>query len=264
MTPFVTIVAVTLLAAITLVVVLALRLEQPWLQPWAILRAIVQLGILSLILNGVISNRWLVAAFLTVMVGAATWVIFRRLGVAPRYLPALAVTVIVASAVPLLIVFATGAVAFSPRFLLALGGIVIGNTMTVCTLMGRSLGSLYLSQRDEMEAWLSLGATPRRSAVRAVRSAASTALIPSTDQTRTTGIVTLPGAFVGAVFAGASPIQAAQFQIVVLAAILAAGALSAASFSGVFGAPEVLPLDARPLGGHRSQSPAGPSASAEA
>lgn len=254
MTPLVTIIALALLAAITLAVVLALRLENPWLQPWAILRAVVQLGILSVILGGVISSRWWVAVFLAVMVAAATWVVYRRLRVPARFLLPIAGTVVVASAIPLLVVFATGAVAFSPRYLLALGGIVVGNTMTVCTLMGRSLGSLYLSQRDEMEAWLSLGATPRRSALRAVRSAASTALIPSTDQTRTTGIVTLPGAFVGAVFAGASPLQAAQFQVVVLAAILAAGALTAASFTGVFGAPAVLPLDERPLGGRRTPS----------
>ena len=254
MTPFVTITAVALLAAITLAVVFALRLEHPWLQPLAILRAVVQLGILSVILGGVISSAWMVAAFLAVMVTAATWVVYRRLRVAPRYLPPIVGTVIAASAIPLVVVFATGAVAGSPRYLLALGGIVIGNTMTVCTLMGRSLGSLYLSQRDEMEAWLSIGATPRRSALRAARSAASTALIPSTDQTRTTGIVTLPGAFVGAVFAGASPIQAAQFQIVVLAAILAAGALTAASFTALFGAPEVLPLDERPLGGRHTPS----------
>jgi putative ABC transport system permease protein len=253
-TPFVTIIAVALLAAITLAVVFALRLEHPWLQPWAILRAVVQLGILSVILGGLINSAWAVAAFLAVMVTAATWVVYRRLGVAPRYLLPIVGTVIAASAIPLTVVFATGAVAGSPRYLLALGGIVIGNTMTVCTLMGRSLGSLYLAQRDEMEAWLSIGATPRLSALRAVRSAASTALIPSTDQTRTTGIVTLPGAFVGAVFAGASPIQAAQFQIVVLAAILAAGALTVASFTAIFGAPEVLPLDERPLGGCRTAS----------
>ena len=254
MTPFVTIIAVALLAAITLIVVIALRLEHPWLQPWAILRAAVQLGILSVILGGVISNVWLVVAFLAVMVTAATWVVYRRLGVAPRYLLAIVGTVIAASALPLTVVFATGAIAGSPRYLLALGGIVIGNTMTVCTLMGRSLGSLYFSQRDEIEAWLSVGATPRRSALRAVRSAASLALMPSTDQTRSTGIVTLPGAFVGAVFAGASPLQAAQFQIVVLAAVLAAGALSAASFTAVFGAPEVLPLEERALGERRARS----------
>lgn len=249
MNPLLTIVATAALGAITLAVVLALRLEHPWLQPLAIARAVVQLGILSIVLNGVISSGWWVAVFLTVMVFAATWVVFRRLQLALRFLGAIIVTVVLSAALPLTVIFTVGAVAPSPRYLLAVGGIVIGNTMTVCTLMGRSLGTLFLSQRDELEAWLSLGATPRRSALRAVRSAASTALIPSTDQTRTTGIVTLPGAFVGAVFAGASPIEAAQFQIVVLAAILAAGALSAAAFSLYFGAPEVLPLADQPLGG---------------
>jgi putative ABC transport system permease protein len=79
------------------------------------------------------------------------------------------------------------------------------------------------------------------------RSAASSAIIPSTDQTRTTGIVTLPGAFVGSVFAGASPLAAAQFQIIVLAAVLAAGALALSFMIWRFGAPTVLPTEAAPL-----------------
>jgi UDP-glucose/iron transport system permease protein len=44
-------------------------------------------------------------------------------------------------------------------------------------------------------------------------------LLPTLDQTRSTGLVTLPGAFVGALFGGASPFVAAQFQLVVLAGI---------------------------------------------
>jgi putative ABC transport system permease protein len=244
-----TLIAVAALAAVTVAIVLALRLEHPWLQPWAIARAALQLGALTLILNGVITHELWVAAFLLVMVVAATWVVFRRLRVPRRFLPLLAGTILVAAAVPTVVVFLTGAVEFSPRYVLAVGGIIIGNAMTVSTLMGRSLGGLMLAQRDEIEGWLSLGASPRRAAQRAVRSAASTALIPSTDQTRTTGIVTLPGAFVGAVFAGASPLEAAEFQLIVLAAILAAGAITVALLTLAFGAPEVLPLDERPLGG---------------
>jgi putative ABC transport system permease protein len=75
-----------------------------------------------------------------------------------------------------------------------------------------------------------------------VRIAASTALIPATDQTRTTGIVTLPGAFVGAIFAGASPLVAAEFQVLVLASILVTGAIAVALLSLVFGAPKVIPI----------------------
>jgi putative ABC transport system permease protein len=57
-----------------------------------------------------------------------------------------------------------------------------------------------------------------------------TALTPSIDQTKTSGLVTLPGAFVGAIFAGASPLEAGRFQLVVLAAILAAGPPCAVAF----------------------------------
>ena len=49
----------------------------------------------------------------------------------------------------------------------------------------------------------------------------------STDQTKTTGLVTLPGAFVGAIFGGVSPLEAGRFQIVVLASIMAAGSITA-------------------------------------
>lgn len=246
--PAATLGAVVALGAIALAVVVALRLERPWLQPWAIARATVQLAVLSLILGGVISDvRWVVV-FLCVMVIAATWVTMRRLQLAPRYTLRIALTVALATAVPAVIVFATQSVEFSPRYVLAVVGILVGNAMSVAVLMGRSLGSLLFSQREELEGWLALGATPRVSALGAVRSAASTALIPSTDQARTTGIVTLPGAFVGAVFAGASPLEAAQFQLIVLAGILAVGAVTVASFSWLFGAPLRLPIVERPLG----------------
>jgi putative ABC transport system permease protein len=248
MNPVTTLVAVGVLVAVTLGIVLALRLEHPWLQPWAILRAIVQLGILSLILSGIIRSPLLVGVFLAVMVGAAVWTIMQRLRLSIRALAPIAGMTLLSAGLPVAVVFATGAVEFSPRYVLAVGGIVVGNTMTVSTLMGRNLGHLLVLRRDELEAWLSLGATPRRSALDVVRSAGSTALIPSTDQTRTTGLVTLPGAFVGSIFAGASPLTAAEFQLIVLAAILAAGALAVAGFGLLFGAPRLLPLEETALG----------------
>jgi putative ABC transport system permease protein len=80
---------------------------------------------------------------------------------------------------------------------------------------------------DEVEGWLALGATPRQSTFELARHAVYSALIPTTDQTKTTGLVTLPGAFVGAIFGGVSPLEAGRFQIVVLAAIMAAGSITA-------------------------------------
>ena len=64
-----------------------------------------------------------------------------------------------------------------------------------------------------------MGATPSQAHEEIGREAVRESLLPNLDQTRSTGLVTLPGAFVGALFGGASPAQAAQFQLVVLAGI---------------------------------------------
>jgi putative ABC transport system permease protein len=242
MTPIAaTLAAIVLLAAVAFILVRALRLERPWLQPWALLRATVQLGILTLVLAGIIDSPLLVGLFLLVMVVAAGWVVIQRLRLSLKEAAGVCGIIVVSTAIPLAVIFASGAVEFSPRYVLAVGGILIGNSMTVSTLMGRSLGGLIVDRRDEIEGWLALGATPRQAALDVVRQAASTALIPSTDQTRTTGIVTLPGAFVGAVFAGASPLVAAQFQLLVLAGILAAAAIVVTGMSRLFGSPKTLP-----------------------
>ncbi|GGW06809.1 hypothetical protein GCM10010264_29740 [Streptomyces globisporus] len=49
-----------------------------------------------------------------------------------------------------------------------------------------------------------------------VRPAASDALPAGLDQTRTVGLVTLPGAFVGLLLGGASPVEAGAVQLFVL------------------------------------------------
>jgi putative ABC transport system permease protein len=133
----------------------------------------------------------------------------------------------------LVVVFATRSIAFNPRYALAIGGIVIGNSMSIATLAGRRFLQSVDEQWDQVESWLALGATPRDSTRELARRAVHLALIPSTDQTKTTGLVTLPGAFVGAIFGGVSPLEAGRFQIVVLASIMGAGAITAAMVVGV-------------------------------
>ena len=141
------------------------------------------------------------------------------------------------------IVFVTGAIEFSPRYVLAIGGIVIGNTMTIAILTQRVFHTSVRDHWDEVEGWLALGATPRESTLDLGRRAIHTALLPSVDQTRTTGIVVLPGAFVGAIFAGASPLEAGRFQVVVLACILAAGVLTTVTLTRMTGAVALRPAD---------------------
>jgi putative ABC transport system permease protein len=50
--------------------------------------------------------------------------------------------------------------------------------------------------------------------------------VPALDQTRTVGLVTLPGAFVGVLLGGGSAVQAGATQVLVLVALLAVEAVA--------------------------------------
>jgi len=207
----------------------------------AAVRAAVQLLVVGLVLGAALRLPALTAAVLAVMLATAAGTAARRLRTLPGAGRAVPVALL-AGAVPTLgVVFGSGAVPPSARYLVALGGIVLGGTMTASTLAGRQLLAGMRARRDEIEGWLALGATPRQAVRDVARTAVAEALVPAVDQTRTVGLVTLPGAFVGALFGGASPLEAARFQLVVLVALLAAEATAAVVLTGLLGAPAQLP-----------------------
>jgi putative ABC transport system permease protein len=210
----------------------------------ATIRAVVQLAAVGLLLTGVLRAPLAVAGFLALMLTVACATTTRRLKAASlgRRLWPSVLAASLAGAVPSVgLAFAAGALPSSGRYLLALGGIVLGNTMTASTLTGRRLHEALLRRRDEVEGWLALGATPRQAVAPLARDAATESLIPGMDQTRTVGLVTLPGALVGALAGGASAAGAARFQLLVLIALLAAQSLSATTLAYLLGAPPQLP-----------------------
>jgi putative ABC transport system permease protein len=238
-----TAVALLLLAAIATVGLTAFRIRQPRAALLALARAILQLGALSLVLTGILGNPLWVGMGLAVMLVAAVGTAARRARASRSELLPLGLSMLLGPLAVMSIVFATGAIEFSPRYVLAIGGIVIGNTMTIAILTQRVFRTSVRDHWDEVEGWLALGATPRQSTLDLGRRAIHTALLPSVDQTRTTGIVVLPGAFVGAIFAGASPLEAGRFQVVVLACILAAGVLTSVTLTRLTGAVARRPAD---------------------
>ncbi len=222
-----TLLGVGLLMLVTVVLLAVFRIPHRTAPALAILRGAAQLAIISLVLGTVITSPAWVGAALLVMFSVAVVTASRRLGWTWGRLAAVGGSMAAGILVTLAIVFGTGAIAFTPRYALAIGGIVIGNAMTIATLAGRHFAESVNEHWDEVEAWLALGATRRQSTLELARRAVYSALIPSTDQTKTTGLVTLPGAFVGAIFGGLSPLEAGRFQIVVLASIMAAGSITA-------------------------------------
>ncbi|ARJ07599.1 ABC transporter permease [Cnuibacter physcomitrellae] len=219
------VVCVLILAAVAVTVLAATRVRTPWVAAAAVLRGGVQLAALSLILSGVITSPVWTAVGIAIMFVAAAITSTRRIGWSGVLFARVAAAMAVGVATSVLVVFASGAVPLTPRYALALCGIVIGNAMTITSLTGGILLRSIADRWSEVEGWLALGARPGEATLPLARDAVFRALTPSIDQTKTTGLVVLPGAFVGAIFGGLSPLEAGTFQLIVLAAILASGTL---------------------------------------
>lgn len=240
-----TLVSVGLLVVLTVAVLWGFRAQHIGAPALAVLRGGVQLALISLILSGVITSPLFVALALLTMFVVAAVTATRRLKWSWKNFALVGTSLAAGIAVTLAIVFGTGAIPFTPRYALAMGGIIIGNAMTIATLAGRRFTESVIERWDEVEGWLALGASPRQSTRELARGAVYSALIPSTDQTKTTGLVTLPGAFVGAIFGGISPLEAGRFQVLVLASIMAAGSVTAVLIIAILAPVRVRPAPLR-------------------
>lgn len=208
----------------------------------AVARCVLQLAAISLVLGGIITNPWLVGVALLVMFAVASVTSARRLGFTWLRYWQIAGAMIAGVLVTFTIIFVIGALPPEPRYFLAAGGIIIGNSMSIATLSGRRFFTDLHDGWAEVEGWLALGALPRDATLTTRRRAAYEALVPSIDQTKTTGLVTLPGAFVGSIFGGASPLEAGKFQVLVLTGILTAGTIT-----GVLLLRALAPVSVKPL-----------------
>lgn len=216
-----------------------------WAPLVSLVRASAQLTVVALLLRGILTIPWTVVAFLALMLLTASWTAAGRLHELWHGRRAAVAGVLAGASVALAMILALRLVDPEPRYLVAVAGIVIGNAMSAATLSGRNFLRALRHRHDEVEAWLSLGATPSQAHLELGRESVRESLLPNLDQTRSTGLVTLPGAFVGALFGGASPAVAAQFQLVVLAGIALAMVVTGVVVTRLLGrSPYVLAAEA--------------------
>lgn len=192
---------------------------------FAALRAVVQLAAVALLITAVLASGWWTALFVLVMFSVAAWTSAQRISGWRR--AAWASAPIAVGAAPVIaLLLASGTVPARPVAVVPIAGILIGGAMTATSLAGRRALDELHTRFGEYEAGLSVGLAPRDAALEISRGSAWQALIPAVDQTRTVGLVTLPGAFVGALLGGASPVQAGAVQVLILLALLAVEALA--------------------------------------
>lgn len=217
--------------AVAGVIALALQLgvtKSLWI---ASARTYLQLLGLGLVLGWVFSidDPRLVVGIMLLMIAVATATIVRRAPDAPkgsmwRAFASMALT-------GFTITFAvTGLVVhvepwYLPRYVIPIAGMVIGNSMSGMALALERVFSDLDAREGEVLALTALGATPWEAARGSVRSALRAGMIPGINTLSAAGIVFIPGMMAGQVLAGADPMVAAPYQIVVMLMIATADIL---------------------------------------
>ena len=173
-------------------------------------RAVVQLTAVGAVIVVVFEVPPLAVAFIAVMLTTAAFTAGRRI----KQLPNARWFALAAIGAPALVatgfLLAVGAFEFTPRAAIPTAGILIGGAMAATSLTGRRLVEELDSAHAEIETRLCLGDSAREALRPSVRRAVATGLTPAIDQTRSVGLVTLPGTFVGLLLGGARPAEAGE------------------------------------------------------
>jgi putative ABC transport system permease protein len=113
-----------------------------------------------------------------------------------------------------------------PSYIIPISGMIIGNAMVAAGLFLNRLRAEASTRHDEILVLLSLGATPKQAAREVVKAATKASMIPTIDSAKTMGLVQLPGMMTGQIIAGADPIQAVRYQLLIVFAIIASAAIT--------------------------------------
>jgi putative ABC transport system permease protein len=196
------------------------------------LRCIGQLVAVGLVISWIFARSqwyWVLLA-LTVMITVAGLTAARNAKVkVPGLGPAITGILAICTGITLIYVgeAIVGVEGWDARYLIPLGGMLLGNAMTAATLATERFVSDIRQSRLEVESWLALGASPRRATDRPLRAAIRAAMTPTINVLMVVGIVKLPGMMTGQILGGSPPIQAAMYQILIMLGILFTDCLAA-------------------------------------
>ena len=187
-------------------------------------RTAIQLTLIGLVLKTLFANvhlAWvtLMALFMLLVAGREATVRQKRrfkgwwgyaLGTVSMFLSSFTVTVFT------LIVILGESPWYTPQYAIPLLGMLLGNTMNGIAIAMERLTTTAWEQRAVIEARLMLGQRWDE-AISAIRQqAGASGLIPIINAMAAAGVVSLPGMMTGQIMAGAPPVEAVKYQILIM------------------------------------------------
>ncbi|KAM7531797.1 hypothetical protein LguiB_035207 [Lonicera macranthoides] len=204
------------------------KLELEREMAYSILRAFIQLSVIGFVLQFIFtqeSSWWILFAYLF-MVSVAGYTAGQRAKHVPYGKYAAGASILAGTSVTMFVLLVLRVFPFTPRYIIPVSGMMVGNAMTVTGVTMKRLRDDIKMQMSLVETALALGATPHQATVQQVKRALVIALSPVLDNAKTVGLISLPGAMTGLIMGGASPLEAIQLQIVVMNMLIGASTLS--------------------------------------
>ena len=194
----------------------------------AVVRAFIQLTLIGYALTYIfeVDNPLVVLLIISIMVTIAGYTSGKRaVGVPNAHRVALA-SIALGASLTLGLLVGLGVFEFTAQQIIPISGMVICNSMNVCSLVMKRIKEEINGRSLEIEAALALGATRRQASDRYLKTALQSGMIPIIDSAKTVGLIQLPGAMTGMILAGAAPLEAVQLQIIVMYMLIGAAAFT--------------------------------------
>lgn len=197
------------------------------------LRTYLQLIALGFVLVWIFDkqNQWIVLAAYLFMILMTSRIVLQRVRYKPDSLYAQALTAIFISSVSVTAIVTQLVIQidpwYDPRYILTLGGMILGNSMNGIALALERFFSDLQSRREEITQMLAFGATPWEASLPSIRASLTAGLLPTINTMNAAGIVFVPGMMSGQLLAGADPLEAAKYQIVVMLMLSATTSIGA-------------------------------------
>jgi putative ABC transport system permease protein len=195
----------------------------------AVIRSFIQLTAIGYVIELIFDqgNLSFVVALLAAMVLFGALTARSRARRVPHAFWPLLIALALAGAATLGLVLALGVFEPRARYLVPVGGMVIGNAMTAASVALNRLGDEVAESANQIEATLALGASSTQAIRPVLRRSLRSGMIPLIDSTKTTGLIFFPGTMVGMLLAGAAPADAVRLQLILLYVLLGSVALGA-------------------------------------
>ncbi|MDO5037785.1 MAG: iron export ABC transporter permease subunit FetB [Tissierellia bacterium] len=193
-----------------------------------VLRAVLQLVLVGYILDYIFGtdSPLFTTLLLLFMIFNAAYNASKRGGGIQNIFPISFFSIATGSAITLMVLLLSKTIAYEPYQIVPISGMIVGNSMVALGLCYRQMVDNFKNRREEVETKLSLGADIKLASMDIIREAIKTGMVPTIDSAKTLGIVSLPGMMTGLILAGAAPLEAIKYQIMVTFMLLSTTSIS--------------------------------------